>query len=118
MTAEPKFICEPHEVVPDGLRERLHWDSRHDAMARLVVDEFNLTLPRDRELVRQLAFIRVQQGAAHVIPFGKYKGRLVEEIFVDDSSYLDWLAGQDWFRTEFAVLHQVIIDLDAQEAAA
>jgi len=48
------------EIVPEALRYRLGWDHRHDAMARLVMDEFALTPPRDRELIRQLAFIRVQ----------------------------------------------------------
>src|SRR2546423_13353639 len=80
------------------LQGRLGWDFRHDAVLRLILDEFGLVLPRDRELIRQLAFIRVQQGAAHVMPFGKYKGRLLEEILIDDPSYLDWLAAQDWFR--------------------
>jgi uncharacterized protein (DUF3820 family) len=102
------------EIVPDALRYRLGWDARHDAMARLVMDEFALTLPRDRELIRQLAFIRVQQGEAHIVPFGKYKGRLLEEILIDDPSYIDWLAEQDWFRSEFPTLHQVILDFDAE----
>jgi uncharacterized protein (DUF3820 family) len=101
------------EIVPEA-RYRLGWDYRHDAMARLVMDEFALTLPRDRELVRQLAFIRVQQGEAHIVPFGKYKGRLLEEILVDDPAYVDWLAEQDWFRSEFPVLQQVIINFDAE----
>jgi uncharacterized protein (DUF3820 family) len=101
------------EIVPAALRELLHWDYRYDAMARLVTDEFNLMLPRDRELIRQLAFIRVQQGEAHPMPFGKYKGKLLEEIIVDDPSYVDWLVGQEWFRAEFPVLHEVIINFDA-----
>jgi uncharacterized protein (DUF3820 family) len=105
----------PHEVVPEALREWLHWDFRHDAVARLIVDEFNLTLPRDRELIRQLAQIRVQQGAARVMPFGKYKGRLVEEILVDDPNYVDWLSAQDWFRAEFPALYEVFINFDADE---
>ena len=90
------------------------WDFRHDAMARLIVDEFSfsLKLPRDGELIRQLAFIRVQQGAAHVIPFGKYRGHLLEEIFDDDPAYLEWLAEQEWFRTKFEVLHAAIINFD------
>jgi uncharacterized protein (DUF3820 family) len=107
----------PVEWLDEPLRKRLGWDYRHDATARLVMDEFALVLPRDRELIRQLAFIRVQQGAAHVMPFGKYKGRLIEEIIIDDPSYLDWLAAQDWIRTEFPVLHEVIIKLDAEEFA-
>jgi len=49
-----------------------------------------------------------------IIPFGKYKGRLVDELLVDDPSYLQWLAGQDWFRAKFNVLHQVIINRGAE----
>jgi uncharacterized protein (DUF3820 family) len=45
-----------------------------------------------------------------IIPFGKYKGRLVDEVLVDDPGYLQWLAGQDWFRAKFNILHQVIIN--------
>jgi len=47
---------------------------------------------------------------AKIIPFGKYKGRLIDEVLVDDPGYLQWLAGQDWFRTKFTILHQVIIN--------
>ena len=39
-----------------------------------------------------------------IIPFGEYKGRLVDEVLLDDPSYLQWLAGQDWFRAKFTVL--------------
>jgi uncharacterized protein (DUF3820 family) len=49
-----------------------------------------------------------------IIPFGKYKGRLVEELLVDDPAYLQWLAGQDWFRAKFNILHQVIINRGAE----
>jgi uncharacterized protein (DUF3820 family) len=103
------------EILPEALRYRLGWDERHDAVARLIMDEFALTLPRDRELIRQLVLIRVQQGAAHVMPFGKYKGKLLEEILVDDPSYVDWLAAQNWFHTEFPALHEVIVNFDADE---
>ena len=50
------------EIVPEELRKYLRWDSRHDAMAAQITREFNLKLPRDRKLIRQLAFVRVQQG--------------------------------------------------------
>jgi uncharacterized protein (DUF3820 family) len=49
-----------------------------------------------------------EQG--NVVPFGKYKGRSIEEVLLDDPGYLQWLAGQDWFRAKFAVLYQVIIN--------
>jgi uncharacterized protein (DUF3820 family) len=110
--------AEPNEVVPEALRKQLLWDERHDAMARLVADEFKLVLPRDRELIRQLTFIRVQQGEAHVLPFGKHKGRLLEEIFVDDPNYIEWLAAQEWFPSKFPALHAAIIRLDGVEGAS
>jgi hypothetical protein len=50
------------EFVPDHLRERLRWTAEHDDMARTVMREFDLRMPRDRELIRQLAFVRVRQG--------------------------------------------------------
>ena len=66
MTKPPPgtHVCKPDEIVPAALREFLRWDSRHDAMAATIIREFDLKLPRDRELIRQLAFVRVAQGAA------------------------------------------------------
>jgi hypothetical protein len=43
MSEQPMHVCKPHEVVPEGLRTYLRWDHRHDQ--------------RDRELIRQLAFM-------------------------------------------------------------
>jgi hypothetical protein len=63
-TEDPPFVCTPHEVVPAALREYLRWDSRHDRTAAAIMQEFGLYLPRDRELIRQLAFVRVAQGIA------------------------------------------------------
>ena len=51
---------------------------------------------------------------AKIVPFGKYKGRLIDELLIDDPNYLQWLAGQDWFRTKFVTLHQVIINRGAE----
>jgi hypothetical protein len=115
---QPKHVCQPDEIVPEALRDRLGWDCRHDAIARLVMDEFALTLPHDRELIRQLAAIRVQQGGAHIVPFGKYEGLLLEEIIVGDPSYIEWLDAQDWFRDKFPALHEVIINFDVEEERA
>src|SRR5262245_60668589 len=50
------------EIVPKDLRRRLGWDERHDRAAAGIIREYGLTLPRDCELVRQLAFARVAQG--------------------------------------------------------
>jgi hypothetical protein len=46
----------------------------------------------------------------NIVPFGKYKGRPIEEVLLDDPGYLQWLSGQAWFRDKFAVLYQVIIN--------
>jgi hypothetical protein len=50
------------EFVPEHLRERLRWTTEHDDIARAIMREFGLQMPRDRELIRQLAFVRVKQG--------------------------------------------------------
>jgi uncharacterized protein (DUF3820 family) len=51
---------------------------------------------------------------SNVVPFGKYKGRTIEEILVDDPGYMQWLSGQDWFRAKFTFLHQTIINRSAE----
>jgi hypothetical protein len=50
----------------------------------------------------------------NIIPFGKYKGRLVEELLINDPQYLQWLTNQDWFRTEHVLLYQVVINRGAE----
>jgi len=49
-------------VVPPILRWRLRWDGRHERAAAEIMQKFKLKLPRDRELIRQLAVVRVAQG--------------------------------------------------------
>jgi hypothetical protein len=61
MSADP-FAREHDEVVPQALRRRLGWKAAHDRTAAQIMAEFRLTLPRDRELIRQLTFVRVAQG--------------------------------------------------------
>ena len=51
-----------HEVVPQALRQRLGWKTVHDRTAARIMAAFPLTLPRDRELIRQLTFVRVAQS--------------------------------------------------------
>jgi hypothetical protein len=50
----------------------------------------------------------------NIVPFGKYKGRPIEEVIETDPSYLHWLAGQDWFRARYVSLHQTIINRGAE----
>jgi hypothetical protein len=51
---------------------------------------------------------------ADIVPFGKYRGRPVEEVLIEDPSYLQWLTGQDWFRVKYVELHQTIINRGAE----
>jgi hypothetical protein len=44
------------------------------------------------------------------LPFGKYKGRTIAEVWAGDREYLRWLCSQDRFRKDFRSLHQDIID--------
>jgi hypothetical protein len=50
------------DIVPEALHRKVGWDIRHHFMAEKIVDRFGLQLPRDRELVRQLAVVYVLGG--------------------------------------------------------
>jgi uncharacterized protein (DUF3820 family) len=45
----------------------------------------------------------------NIVPFGKYRGQPLEAL-VADQDYVQWLMAQDWFRTRFANLYQVVIN--------
>jgi hypothetical protein len=62
MMATAGALPTPDAFVPEHLCERLRWTAEHDAVARTIMREFNLQMPRDRELIRQLTFVRVRQG--------------------------------------------------------
>jgi hypothetical protein len=49
-------------IVPEALHRQVGWDIRHHFMAEKTVDRFALALPRDRELIRQLAVVYVLEG--------------------------------------------------------
>jgi len=51
-----------NDIVPEALHKKVGWDIRHHFMAEKVIDRFGLQLPRDRELIRQLAVIYVLGG--------------------------------------------------------
>jgi hypothetical protein len=51
-----------NDIVPAALHRKVSWDMRHHFMAEKIVERFGLQLPRDRELVRQLAVIYVLGG--------------------------------------------------------
>jgi len=50
------------DIVPEALHRQVGWDIRHHFMAEKTVDRFGLVLPRDRELIRQLAIVYVLEG--------------------------------------------------------
>jgi hypothetical protein len=51
-----------NDIVPAALQRVVGWDMRHHFMAEKIVDRFELQLPQDRELVRQLAVVYVLGG--------------------------------------------------------
>jgi hypothetical protein len=51
-----------NDIVPEALHRKVGWDIRHHFMAEKVIDRFGLVLPRDRELIRQLAVVYVLDG--------------------------------------------------------
>jgi uncharacterized protein (DUF3820 family) len=98
------------EIIPEALRYRFGWDELHDVVAARIIVEFKLFLPRDRELVRQLAVLRVAQS--EIMSFGKYKGWLIEDALDHDPSYFEWLASQPDFRERRPRLFQLIVEND------
>lgn len=44
-----------------------------------------------------------------IIPFGKYKGQPVN-VLMNDRPYLEWLQGQDWFRSRYQNINTLIIN--------
>ena len=105
----PKFPTEI-QIIPEALRARFGWDELHDAAARQIIVKFKLSLPRDRELIRELAFVRVAQS--QVMRFGKYKGWLIEDVLDHDPQYLEWLASQPDFPGRHPHLYQIIVEND------
>lgn len=49
----------------------------------------------------------------NILPFGKYRGKTIQEVQLQDANYLEWLCTQGWFRDRFVVLHQTIINQGA-----
>jgi len=47
---------------------------------------------------------------ANIIPFGKYRGQMIENVAEADPQYVDWLSKQDWMRSKCPTLYQVIIN--------
>lgn len=41
---------------------------------------------------------------SNIVPFGKHKGKTVEEIIIMDPQYADWALAQAWFLEKFAQL--------------
>lgn len=43
-----------------------------------------------------------------IMPFGKYKGMAITDVYEVDSKYLDWVVDQDWCRPK---LKEIILGL-------
>lgn len=50
-----------------------------------------------------------RQSATDIIPFGKYKNRLIEDVFTENSGYLKWMANNTDIREKYPKL---ILNID------
>jgi hypothetical protein len=62
------YRCVDDEIVPTPLRSYLRWTSDHQIVAHKIMRDYGLKLPTDRELIRHLAYLRVQHRAFLVQP--------------------------------------------------
>src|SRR5258706_10790595 len=53
---------------------------------------------------------------ADLVPFGKYRGKPIEDLAAD-TSYVEWLSGQDWFRNRYGSIYNIVVQGAAQELA-
>lgn len=54
------------------------------------------------------------ENTALIIPFGKYKGRTVDEVIELDPNYRQWLLGQAWLAEKFVELHTALLNSGKQ----
>lgn len=45
-----------------------------------------------------------------IMNFGKYKGKEIEEIICVDRKYIEWLMGQEWFKTKFEKTYNIVVN--------
>lgn len=50
----------------------------------------------------------------NIIPFGKHKGKTIQEVQIVEPGYLDWLIAQPWFRDRHVILYQTVINRGAE----
>jgi uncharacterized protein (DUF3820 family) len=43
-----------------------------------------------------------------MMPIGKHKGELIQDILIDDPQYLHWLVAQDWTEENYPLLFEEI----------
>lgn len=57
------------------------------------------------------------QSCGAVIPFGKHRGKSVDEVRAVDPQYLEWASAQPWFREKFESIYVSIVNVNAGEPA-
>ena len=58
-----------------------------------------------------ISIVKRHKSGNNRMPFGKYKGISIRAISIKDSSYLEWLMTQGWFKNKFSYLHNALIEL-------
>ena len=43
-----------------------------------------------------------------MLPFGKYQGLSIRDIYYKDKSYIEWLLDQPWFQVKYKQLHDLV----------
>ena len=43
-----------------------------------------------------------------MLPFGKYQGQSIHDIYIKDQSYIDWLLDQPWFQVRYQELYRIV----------
>ncbi len=128
----PKFICtlkiarslDKNSVIPEYNLQYLRYylqlniaASAHDAKDDVLVLEAlfqrlytkMLTLYKDRDsVIAEMIRISLEPMLFTMLPFGKHKGKKIEEVAISDRPYLEWLLEQklqspngeeDWVHT-------------------
>lgn len=59
-----------------------------------------------------------KKQSALVIPFGKYRGKRLDDLMLADPAYVQWLMNQEWVRTNWPAILTTIVNGGLPAAAA
>lgn len=102
------------------LRYRFGLDSRIDGdahralfdteLVRALVEHITSKDLTDCAGWRELVELSWSPLEIKVFSFGKYRGKLVEDIIARDRDYIKWLLRQDWVTSDYPDLYHTLLD--------